>query len=1141
MPIACQQDTDRRRGERRGRGDAQGERDTGFAEICSTVCNTSRRTSRSSRLAALVRSWPPTAGATPSKESMLLAGQTSIAPVAKLFDARVSEQVSEKKVPSSCTTVPARPWSEASSSRAPSIVGPRPATHDGTVRNKSTLQSNDGLFSATRMSRCRVSWLSESYWAEGGKWSHNVPREGSCPGSNSSASRLRTRPQVSSIPAPPHDSPLRASFRRVSRLMRKTAAVTANPADHEVLQKDHDCAEQTCCESSAGSWASDRPVMPPNSFAGRVYTRKRFPSDDYTEGLSRRDSSPSKLTTQRSSSRTACLSVPCSTTSTATVVVGGLCLKLTASKSKRTVVAKSCPYENIDTASPRPPEKSGEHEQPRLVKVSSGIGRLGFAGCNKGAVDNAEVDATSKPNASAMLESILGGGLPGGGGGGHGRSVSGGCGEESPMQNNNALNSSPQTMVHGAGMVGSSNGADVGQHTPKTPPLDSVTEQRHTEHPPQKSQDEIWSDVFRKVSEDHKLRREDVPRALELLGIMNPTQKWIDEVFNSLTKQDRLGEMEFIQLVALYSEYQAMACKKAFEQYDSDGSGYVDAEELAALLHDLGVEPMHHVLMEVIHEVDEDGQGSLDLHEFMKVMDIVRVRECFTRKEYDNFMRVFNRFDVNSSGDMDTIELMNLLNWLSYPIDETEAEMIVREVDVDGSGTINDREFLICMRKVREMEVELVKSAIAICDTDGTGTISGSELHSMLCGLGYLPDEDAVKDAMLEAGVDVNSKELDLSEVFRVVCVFRHREGLTAELLTDIEAAFTFFDKECTGELSTLDVGKMLSWLGYPMPFEQQQHYVSRVDVDLSGKLNLAEFRKMIRMHHEDHVEILKTAFNQLNAQTSSRGLLTLHAVELLFKSLDLPGGLKPDFKILPEDTTIINGEKRMGLHSFVKCVSRAMRVSRKAFRENGGFTKSEVAELRRQFQRFDQDESGDISNRELIKVIESIFPKVANDPTMRPKLVTLLNEVDQNGDGSLDFQDFLRLMRQFRDLEDRECAAKEQQAILDTGFSKQEVLEFRELFRTMAQTQSGVIVLDELMEIIGSICPLGDKNVTEFLKIFQSITGPGRMEADFAEFILLMRKLLILNFAGIQQRTESMVKQEIFLARRHCMWDVSD
>eukprot|EP00929_Paragymnodinium_shiwhaense_P102021 TRINITY_DN65229_c0_g1_i1.p1 TRINITY_DN65229_c0_g1~~TRINITY_DN65229_c0_g1_i1.p1 ORF type:complete len:1163 (+),score=322.79 TRINITY_DN65229_c0_g1_i1:156-3644(+) len=655
-----------------------------------------------------------------------------------------------------------------------------------------------------------------------------------------------------------------------------------------------------------------------------------------------------------------------------------------------------------------------------------------------------------------------------------------------------------------------------------------------------KEPDEIWSDVFRKLGHDNFIHRDELPRALMHCGISHPMEEWISKVLSDITDHSAINEVEFIRFVGSYIGLQTESYGVAFRECDADGSGYVEADELAELLKNLGVEPMRHVLDEVIQEVDEDGAGSLDLHEFMLLMNLIRERECFTKQEYEDFMLVFKRFDVSNAGELATEEVVHLLHWLGYTLDKDDAEEIVSTVDVDGGGTLDVREFLMCMRKVREEEVETVKNAFAHCDADGSGTISGAEMDATLRVLGYITHPQAVTDAMLDCRLEPDC-ELDLSDFFKVLQVYRQREGLCNEDIADVEMAFQQYNRDEHGELSTLDVGKLLRRLGFNPSFEQQQRYVYRVDADRSGNLNLLELRKLIRLVLDEETEVLRMAFDEMDTATRSRGLITLEDADRILAGLQFPGGLNPVLEALPEELTISAAhgyQKRINFLQFVRIMGRALRTARRIFREDGGFTKPEIEALKEQFRHFDVDDSGDICNCELIRVIESLFPKVAHSPAMRPKLVALLMEVDQDGDGSLDFSDFVRLMRQFRDLENREFAAKEEKVIEDTGFAVSEVKELRELFVT-ACTASGTpakggraqgdrrpsavgmgLGLEGLKEMLAQICPLGDKNATHLASIFGEVTG-GQSEADFSEFMTLIKKLLDMDFAGIKQRTQ--------------------
>ncbi|XP_069114920.1 calmodulin-like [Argopecten irradians] len=65
-------------------------------------------------------------------------------------------------------------------------------------------------------------------------------------------------------------------------------------------------------------------------------------------------------------------------------------------------------------------------------------------------------------------------------------------------------------------------------------------------------------------------------------------------------------------------------------------------------------------------------------------------------------------------------------------------------------------------------------------------------------------------------------------------------------------------------------------------------------------------------------------------------------------------------------------------------------------------------AELRTAFKVFDKDESGKISFEELKSALTSIGEKLTDD-----EVKEMLREADSNGDGEIDFQEFVTMMSQ--------------------------------------------------------------------------------------------------------------------------------
>jgi len=663
--------------------------------------------------------------------------------------------------------------------------------------------------------------------------------------------------------------------------------------------------------------------------------------------------------------------------------------------------------------------------------------------------------------------------------------------------------------------------------------------------------------VFRKLADDGKVHQDDLPRALELLGYVRPDKVWISEVVSQITKYVALDADDFTLFIRGYEACQRKAYKEAFARTDLDGSGTVEAAELSELLRSLGIEPMRHVLDEVIFEVDTDSTGNLDFNEFDQVMGILRERDGFLKNEYEELQVLFDKFDRDKSGTMDVKEVETALVWLGMPLCESARERIIQEVDADASGQIDQAEWFVCMRQVRDTKIEVLRQVMKENDTDGNGTIQYHEICELLRSMGYVPDVQSVREAAADAGIAENDDDLDLSELWRLLKYYREREGLSRREVAEIDDAFKRADINGKGEVGIESIGSVIRSIGYTLSFEVQQSLIAKVDIDGSGKLDLYELRKMIRMIRERDFELFRMAFHEaagreenkdtwgtdekvtsrksaddtyvgmehakvaagltITARQAQHGLLRVGCV-------DVDGAVA---EVLPEDKVSANC---LDFYGFVQAALRSRQQARIAFRENGGFSRSEVAKLRTKFDRYDADGSGQISGRETVTLMEHEFPLISNDARLRPQLTRLLAEADEDGSGSLDFGDFLRVMRHTKDIQDEMMVTKELKAVADTRFTPLEVLEFRELFLAAG---AGRVELGfhEVKELLQCIVPMGAKNVEELRLKYNEIAARqmgvdgGEEELDFPEFLWLMRELLDINFAKMSDRATAMVE----------------
>lgn len=67
-------------------------------------------------------------------------------------------------------------------------------------------------------------------------------------------------------------------------------------------------------------------------------------------------------------------------------------------------------------------------------------------------------------------------------------------------------------------------------------------------------------------------------------------------------------------------EEQKEEIKEAFNLFDTDGSGSIDARELKAAMRALGFQVKKAEIRKMIADVDKDESGTIDLDEFTEMM-----------------------------------------------------------------------------------------------------------------------------------------------------------------------------------------------------------------------------------------------------------------------------------------------------------------------------------------------------------------------------------------------------------------------------------------------------------------------------------------------------------------------------------------
>jgi calmodulin len=121
--------------------------------------------------------------------------------------------------------------------------------------------------------------------------------------------------------------------------------------------------------------------------------------------------------------------------------------------------------------------------------------------------------------------------------------------------------------------------------------------------------------------------------------------------------------------------------------------------------------------------------------------------ELFSGAEVAEFRHAFSRFDKNGDGTITVDEMASVLRDLgTAETSDEDAELMVRELDLDADGVISFSGFLnMISRKMHAdaEEEEVIIEAFKAIDADGSGSISYSELRSFLDKVGeHIADEE---------------------------------------------------------------------------------------------------------------------------------------------------------------------------------------------------------------------------------------------------------------------------------------------------------------------------------------------------------------------------------------------------------------
>merc|ERR1711871_1403741 len=140
---------------------------------------------------------------------------------------------------------------------------------------------------------------------------------------------------------------------------------------------------------------------------------------------------------------------------------------------------------------------------------------------------------------------------------------------------------------------------------------------------------------------------------------------------------------------------QIQEIREAFDLFDTDGSGTIDAKELKVAMRALGLDAKKDEIRRMINDIDKDGSGTIDFNEFLNMMT-ARMGDRDSREE---IVKVFRLFDDDETGNISFRNLKRVAKELGENMTDEELQEMIDEAVRDGDGEISEEEFLRIMKK----------------------------------------------------------------------------------------------------------------------------------------------------------------------------------------------------------------------------------------------------------------------------------------------------------------------------------------------------------------------------------------------------------------------------------------------------------
>jgi len=147
-------------------------------------------------------------------------------------------------------------------------------------------------------------------------------------------------------------------------------------------------------------------------------------------------------------------------------------------------------------------------------------------------------------------------------------------------------------------------------------------------------------------------------------------------------------------------------------------------------------------------------------------------------------------------------------------------------------------------------QLEEIKEAFNLFDTDHSGSIDLRELKAAMRALGFELKKEEVRNIFEELDKDLN-QEVTLEEFVKMMTP---RMG-DRDSREEIAKVFKLFDEDNTGYITFRNLKKICNDLGENLTDDEIQEMIDEADRDQDGKINAEEFFRVMKKRGDNPLD----------------------------------------------------------------------------------------------------------------------------------------------------------------------------------------------------------------------------------------------------------------------------------------------